>query len=395
MMSKNFNFDNPKPRKGDKSIKYGCGIPVIRDDEKMIPMWVADMDFEIMDEIKEALIERTKQGVFGYEGADDEFLESGMSWMERRHGWRPEKEWCVSVSGVVQAIRLAVQAFTKPGDNIAVFTPVYHPFYAAVEENGRNCIHIPLKQEEGRYVMDLELLEKKARETDIAMVILCSPHNPVGRVWSREELRQLGDICLEHDILLFSDEIHMDFCRHGVHVPFLKACPAMKDLTIVATAPSKTFNLAGLQASLVFIPNEKMRKAFLAAMERNGSEPSNVLGKTAAQAAWTYGDEWVDALNDYVEDNVQQAVRFIREKLPQIHVEVPEGTYLLWLDFRDLFGTDDEALEDFLLHKAHLYLNMGKIFGSEGSGFARMNLGCTHETLKQALSQLEEAVQSL
>ncbi|MCF0258374.1 MAG: pyridoxal phosphate-dependent aminotransferase [Erysipelotrichaceae bacterium] len=386
-----YNFDKEILRKNTDCAKWDMNPAAA--DEKMISMWVADMDFEVLPEVKKALHERVEHGVFGYSFAGREFKDAVISWMERRHDWEVRQEWMVPVSGIVPGLKAAVNTFTQPGDEVLVFKPVYYPFDLSVEENGRKLIPFEMTLKDGHYELDFEALDKFLEQHSIVMAILCSPHNPVGKVWSEEEQKKLGALLKKYGIFTVSDEIHMDLVHQGYrHIPFLKANPDMAGQTIVCTAPSKTFNLAGLQTSVLVVPDEQNRKKLNRYISRSGMTPPGILGMTAATAAYTHGDQWVDELNDYVWGNMMFMKEWLAEKFPEIKVIDPQGLYLLWADFRAL-NLDSKELEKAMLEEAHLWLDEGYIFGSSGAGFERFNLACPRSTVKKALEQLEPVLQ--
>lgn len=389
---KMYDFDKVIERRQTNSIKYDREKA---QDSRIIPMWVADMDFETLPEIKEALVKRAKHGIFGYAAPTESYYQSVIGWMKRRHHFEIDKEWIVTTPGVVTALRLAVQALTKENDKIMIMKPVYYPFDASIELNGRKIIECPLCFDDDVYTCDFEMFEQKIVENDVKMFILCNPHNPIGRVWKKDELMKIGKICQKHQVYVVSDEIHMDFVygEHH-HESFYNIEETFKDFSIVCTAPSKTFNLAALQTSNIIIANEEIRKLFIEAKARNGINDPNIFGLEACEAAYTYGDQWVDELLDYLQGNIQYMIDFFKERLPEIKVISPEGLYLVWVDMRAL-GMNKDELEDFMLNKAYLWLDEGYIFGTGGDGFERFNVACPRSILKQALEQLEKAIQTL
>ena len=388
-----YNFDKVINRRNTNSVKFDADR--VKNDEKMIPMWIADMDFEVLPEIKEALMKRAEHGIFGYAHPTDEYKEAVMGWMKRRHELDIEKDWIVCTPGVVTAIKLSVLAYTNEGDNIMMHKPVYHPFDSSVRSNDRNVVECPLNYNEGVYTCDFELFEKTIVENNVKMFILCNPHNPIGKVWSKEDLYQMGMICKKHNVLVVSDEIHMDFVYKGYkHASFYNVDESFKDMSIILTAPSKTFNLASLQTSNVFIANEELRVKYTSLKSKVGVSDPNIFGLEACQAAYTYGDKWVDELVEYLKGNIDYMVNFFNERLPKVKVAIPEGLYLVWVNFNE-YGMSKEEQEDFMLNKAHIWVNEGYVFGTGGEGFERFNIACPRSTLEKALSQLEEALNSL
>lgn len=385
-----YNFDKVIERRNTNSHKWDGEY--CQKDPDILPMWVADMDFETLPEVKDALVKRAEHGIFGYAGVTDVYLQAVVDWMDRRHQFHVEKDWIVTTTGVVTALRLAVSTYTKENDNIIIMKPVYYPFDFSIKGRNRNVIECPLILKEDHYECDFNLFEQKIIDNDVKMFILCNPHNPIGKVWSKEELKQLGDICQKHDVIVVSDEIHMDFVYEGhTHVPFIEVDPSFKDFTIVCTAPSKTFNLAALQTSNIIIPNETLREQYKKEKQAAGVTDPNIFGMDACQAAYTYGDQWVDELLEYLQGNIDYMIGFFNTRLPEIKVIKPEGLYLIWVDFRAL-NLKPKELEDFMLHKVKLWLDEGYIFGTGGEGFERFNVACPRSTLKQALDAIESAI---
>lgn len=384
-------FDKVINRRGTSCAKWDghreMGIP-----EEAIPLWVADMDFEVIPQVTEAIRERTAHEVYGYTMASDSYYKSIQGWMQRRFNWSIDREWIQTTPGVVPALNLAMHAFTRAGDGVLIQPPVYPPFANAVLGNGRKLVKNPLLPREGGYRIDFQDFEAKIKENRVKLFILCSPHNPVGRVWTPEELKQMADICLDNDVLIISDEIHQDLAFPGIrHYPLPQLNPAYGEISIVCTAPSKTFNLAGLQTSNIIIPNSDLREKYLASARCWGISKVNSLGLVACQAAYTHGDQWLDEAMAYIAANKEFVQDFLKTRLPQIRMAEPQGLYLLWLDFNGL-GMLPEELEHFLVNKAHLWLNQGYMFGEEGRGFVRLNTACPRSLLETALEQLDNAL---
>lgn len=380
-----YDFSKLTNRFQSDSLKWN-----IQDHE--LPMWVADMDFETLPEVKEALKKRAEHGVFGYAAPTPAYYQAIINWMKNRHQFDVEKEWIVPTPGVVAALKLAVRAYTKPHDKVMIMKPVYYPFDASIVSNEREVVECPLVFEDDHYICDFELFEKQIVEHDVKLFILCNPHNPIGKVWTQDELYKIGTICQKHHVYVISDEIHMDFIYDGYkHIPFYNVDKSFQDFTIICTAPSKTFNLAALQTSNIIIANEKMREAFVKEKNSSGLSDPNIFGLDACEAAYTYGSQWVDELVDYLAGNIDYMVSFFQERLPEIKVIAPQGLYLVWVDMRSLNMTHEE-LEEFMLKKAHLWLDEGYIFGTGGAGFERFNVACPRSVLKQALEQLEAAI---
>lgn len=388
------NFDEQIERRNTNSLKYDFAVHRGKP-EDILPLWVADMDFKVAQPILDAIIKRTEHGIFGYSEVQEEYFEAVKNWMKKRHDWTVERRWLVKTPGVVFALAMAVKAFTKPGDGVMIQQPVYYPFSEVIEDNDRKIVDNTLVLgADGVYRMDLEDFEKKAIENQVKLYFLCNPHNPVGRVFHREELEQLGEICLRHHILVVSDEIHQDFVYNGKHQVFANLSEELKNITITCTAPSKTFNVAGLQVSNIFIPNGELRGRFKKQVAAAGYSQLNTLGLTACEAAYRYGEEWHDELMEYLKGNLAYVREYLKENLPGIKLIEPEGTYLIWLDFRELLLTEEER-EDLIVKKAGLWLDSGAIFGAAGEGFERINIACPRATLTLALDKLKNALKSL
>lgn len=386
-----YDFDKVIERHNTNSIKYDLaerkGYPA-----DVLPMWVADMDFRAPDGVIEALHKAVDHGIFGYSDTFGNYYEAVAGWFTRRFGWTPEESWLVKTPGVVYAVATAVKALTEPGDAVIVTTPVYYPFFSCVQNNGRTLITSELKYADGTYRIDFDDFEKKIVENDVKMFILCSPHNPICRVWTVEELRKVGEICCKHGVFVVADEIHCDFTMPGhPHTVFPKAVPEMLDRCMVCTAPSKTFNLAGLQASNIWIPNEDARNRFRAQLSANGCGTGNALGLVACQAAYETGDEWLEECKAYIRGNLDYVRGFVAEKLPQIRLIEPEGTYFAWLDCSGL-GLSKEELDELVIRKAHLWLDTGSMFGSSAELFQRVVLACPRSIVVEAMDRLYRAI---
>ncbi len=389
-----FDFDSVIERRGTGSVKFDFavenGYPA-----DVLPLWVADMDFQAPPCVVEALKERVDHGIFGYTGLKDDYFGAVQGWFSRRFGWELQKEWLVTTPGVVFALSAAVRVMTQPGDAVLIQTPVYYPFYRVILNNDRKVVENPLVYRDGKYSVDFEDFERKITEQDVKLFILCSPHNPICRVWTVEELQKVGAICKKHGVRVVADEIHCDFTLPGyTHTPFLKACPELMEDTLVCTAPSKTFNLAGLQVSNIFIPGKDLRTGYQAELERISSHGPNCMAVTACKAAYNEGDEWLDACKAYMLENLNCVRTFLEENLPQIKLVEPQGTYFAWLDCTGL-GLKPEELEELIVHKAGLWLDSGAIFGEAAAQFQRVVLACPRGTLCLALEKLKAAVQSL
>ena len=390
----NYDFDKVIDRTNTNSLKYDFAVERGRPAD-VLPLWVADMDFPAPQPVLDALQKAVAHGIFGYSEVKTPYYQAVAGWFERHFGWRPEESWLIKTPGVVCALAMAVRAYTKPGDAVLIQSPVYYPFYSVVQDNDRKLVASELLYKDGRYSIDLADFEAKIREHRVKMAILCSPHNPIGRVWTLEELQAIGRICKQYGVFVASDEIHCDFAfaEHPHHV-FLEACPELADQALVCTAPSKTFNIAGLQVSNIFIADEALRAKFRHAYNASGYSQLNAAGLVAAEAAYRDGETWYNAVKAYIVDNNAYMREFIATRLPRLRMIEPEGTYLVWVDFRRL-GLDNDALEDLVLHKANLWLDSGAIFGPVGEGFQRFNIACPRATLTQALEQLEQGIQQL
>ena len=391
MAERNLNFDTIIDRRRTNSLKYDFaeknGMP-----EDILPLWVADMDFRISSYIQDALIKQAEHGIYGYSESGGSYFEAVSAWMKDHHGWDVEEEWLVKTPGIVYALATAVRAFTKEGDGVLIQQPVYYPFSKVILDNGRKIVNSGLIQDkDGRYQIDYDDFEKKIIKEQVKLFILCNPHNPVGRVWSREELETIGDICKKHQVIVVSDEIHFDFVWEGEHHVFASLKEEYRDMAVVCTAPSKTFNIAGLQASNIFIPAGELRKRFLDAMRPTGISEINGAGLVACEAAYRHGEEWYQGVCEYIKGNMQFVKEYLHKYIPKISMCMPEGTYLVWLDFRQL-ALSEEELEDLVIKKAGLWRDKGTIFGKAGLGFQRVNVACPRKVLETALCRLKAAI---
>ncbi len=389
---RNLDFDKIVDRKNTGCLKYDFakqrGMP-----EDVLPLWVADMDFETSSYIQDALTERIKHGIFGYSEPTDSYFESVSGWMRERHHWEVKRQWLVNTPGVVFALATAVKAYTEPGDAVLIQQPVYYPFSEVIKDAGRRVVSNTLYLgDDNRYHIDFDDFEKKIIDEQVKLFLLCSPHNPVARVWTREELEQLGDICLKHGVLVVADEIHNDFVFKGEHTVFATVKKEFEDNCIICTAPSKTFNLASMLNSNIFIPNQQLRRKFRKEVNAVGLSQIGVLGFVACEAAYRDGGEWYDAMMRYVADNIAFTKKYVEENLPGVHMTDHEGTYLVWLDFREI-GLSADELDDLIIHKAKLWLDSGKIFGESGNCFQRINVACPRATLLDALERIRKALQ--
>ncbi|MFZ2487821.1 MAG: MalY/PatB family protein [Anaerolineae bacterium] len=396
----NFDFDTEIDRRGTHAIKWEVVkrgdrfVPVDRasNEPRLLPMWVADMDFRCPPAVVEALTTRAQHGIYGYTWPDDSYRQAIVDWLARRQGWQIERDWILGTPGVVPALNLLVQTFVQPGQRVIVQPPVYYPFYTAVTNNQAELVRNPLRYTDGRYQIDFAGLAELVRDPATTMLILCSPHNPVGRVWQPDELRELGELCTANGVLVVADEIHGDLIYPGQRfTPYGTLDPALVENAMICTAPSKTFNLAGLATSNIIIPNAALRVRFERTLMRSGLHGGNTFGITALEAAYTHGDAWLDALLVYIADNYRYLHDFIAAHLPEIKVIEPEGTYLVWLDCRGL-GLDNAALEQLMLDEARVFLDEGYIFGDEGAGFERINIACPRALLAEALERIRAIV---
>jgi len=381
-----FDFDKKVNRYGTYSIKYDPASWGKPDD--VLPMWVADMDFPAPECVVDALTKLARHGVFGYSEPDAAYFETVQNWFSRRFNWSVEREWLTITPGVVNALYIAVRALTQEGDGVVIQQPVYYPFEGAVRHTGRKLLVNQLVFEDGKYIIDFDDFEQKISQAKL--FILCSPHNPVGRVWTVDELTRMGEICLKHNVTVIADEIWQDFIYTGHrHSVFSALSPKFSDITITATAPSKTFNLAGLQHANIFIPNKELRRKFKQEYRASGMSQPGLAGLVTCKAAYDHGDEWLDALLIYLADNMRLINSFLHERLEKIKLIEPQGTYLAWLDCSAL-GLSD--LDDVILNKAKLWFNDGERFGVGGKGFTRINAACQRDVLKEALIRLESGV---
>lgn len=385
------DFDTVPNRRGTNCFKYDfareMGMP-----EDVLPLWVADMDFPTAPAVLERLHALAEHGIFGYTGVKDAYFSAVHNWYAQRFGWETQRSWLVTTPGVVFAIAIAIRAFTQKRDAILIQQPVYYPFANKVTENDRQLVVNPLVLKNGRYEMDFADMERKIVDYHVKMLLLCSPHNPVGRVWTKEELLRVGEICQKHGVLVVSDEIHADFTYAGhTHRVFASVKSEFADFTITCTAPSKTFNLAGLQNSNIFIPNRQLRHAYKKELSACGCGGTNCMGMAACQAAYETGADWLEQLKQYLAGNLAYIRQFLREKLPDIALIEPEGTYLVWLDLRKL-GLTEQQQRQLIVQDAKLWLDTGTLFGQGGEGFERINIACPRATIEQAMQRLERAV---
>lgn len=385
------DFDEIIERRNTNSLKYDFGMERKGRDD-LLPLWIADMDFRLPDEILDDLRKAVSHGIYGYSEAKDNYFNPLHDWFADHFNWDVKKDWLVKTPGVVYAIALAIKEFTKEGDAVMLQQPVYYPFSECILDNNRRLINNQLAYENGRYTIDFEDFESKIINENVKLFLLCSPHNPVGRVWTKDELTRIGSICLKHNVIVLSDEIHCDFTYPGhTHTVFASIEEDFARNSIICTSPGKTFNMAGLQISNIFIPDETLRKKFLHQLNASGYSQLNTIGLVACQAAYSHGANWLNELKTYLKGNLDYARAFIHEQLPEIRLIEPEGTYLIWLDCSGL-GLSYKELEELVTDKAGLWLDGGIIFGKETALFERINIACPRSILEQALTNLEQAI---
>ena len=388
-----YDFDRQIDRKNTSCLKYDFAVERGKQAD-VLPLWVADMDIGTAPEVVEAIKQRVDHGIFGYTMPKRDYFEVVANWFKTRHGWNADPEKFICTPGVVFAICTLIRTVTEVGDGVIICQPVYYPFATSITNNKRKLVVSELKYDGNRYTVDFEDFERKIVENGVKAFILCSPHNPVGRVWKREELERLGDICLKHGVFVISDEIHADFTLEGhKHLVFPTVKKEFEKTCAVCTSPSKSFNLAGLQISNIYIPDSAVRKKFEDELDMVGYWEPSVIGMAACVAAYTKGANWLDELKEYLDGNLTFVKGYIGVNLPEIKLIEPEGTYLLWLDCRAL-GLNDEKLQSLVEEKAKLWLDDGYIFGDGGSGFERINIACPRATLEIALERLKGAVRT-
>lgn len=386
-MSGGFDFDHEIDREGSHSVKYD-GRQGMFGKSDVIPVWVADMDFATPPAVTRALAQRAAHPIYGYTLFPDSLYDSLIDWMLRRHGWTIQRDWIVMCPGVVPSLNAAVMAFTQPGESVIIQPPVYFPFFSAVTQTGRKLIPNPLQLENGRYTIDFDHLEQCAKNA--RLLLLCSPHNPVGRVWNSDELERLLAIAAKHDVVVFSDEIHADLIYPGHQHHAIATLPQNTGKIITAVAPSKTFNIPGLNLSTLIIPDKSIRNSIMQVFNNMHVSASNPFSITAFETAYREGEAWLDELLIYLRDTRDSVTAFLATHLPEIKIIQPEGTYLLWLDCRTLDMTDAQ-LKHFFIHEAGVGMSPGILFGNEGSGFMRLNIGAPRRTILSVLKHIREA----
>lgn len=386
-----YNFDTVIDRRGTSSMKYE-GLDAVFGRHDVSPLWIADLDFAVCPDIVKTLRQRLDHPILGYFACPDSYWNAVMSWLERRHGLKTEREQLAFIPGVVKGIGYAVNFFSRPGDRIVIQPPVYHPFRMVIEGNGRQVVENPLVFDGDNYTMDLDGLEEAIIREKPTMMILCNPHNPIGIQWSAETLARVAAICRSHGVTVVSDEIHGDLVLYGKpHIPFVDVSADARAVGITLGAPSKTFNIPGLVSSWVLVKDPELRRDFFHWLEVNEFSAPMMISALGAEVAYTHGEQWLDEMVGYVEDNIDFAVNFVDRHIPGVRIIRPQASFLLWVDFRGL-GLSQNELMDLLLDKAHIALNDGTMFGAQGLGFARLNVGTPRSVLATALEQIREAV---
>lgn len=384
-----YDFSKQISRQNTASVKWDRN-DIVFGTSDVLPMWVADMDFAPPKEVTAALKDRLEHGIYGYTYVPDTATEAMQAWLSKRHHWNIQPSWVLYSPGVVPTIGMAVQTLTKPGDKVLLQSPVYAPFFSMIEKNDRVVVNSPLSLVNGKYEIDFADFEEKLKE-GVKLFLLCNPHNPGGRVWSEEELRKIADLCIQYDCLILSDEIHSDLVfKPNRHIPVASLEENYQDHIVTCVAPSKTFNLAGLQASAIIIPNQSIREAFKETQNRLSINSLNTFGVVGLEAAYRYGEQWLEELLDYLKESTHIAIDYIEKEIPDLTVMKPDGTYLLWIDCRKL-GLSDAEIRDKLLKKGKLGLEPGPKYGPGGEGFVRMNIACSRDMLLDGLERLKLA----
>lgn len=391
---KKYNFDTVIDRRGTSSMKYE-GLDAVFGRHDVSPLWIADLDFAVCPDIVKTLRQRLDHPILGYFACPDSYWNAVMSWLERRHGLKTEREQLAFIPGVVKGIGYAINFFSRPGDRIVIQPPVYHPFRMVIEGNGRQVVENPLVFDGENYTMDLEGLEEVVSREKPTMMILCNPHNPIGIQWSAETLARVAAICRSHGVTVVSDEIHGDLVLYGKpHIPFVDVSDDARAVGVTLGAPSKTFNIPGLVSSWVLVKDPTLREGFFHWLEVNEFSAPMMISALGAEVAYNHGEQWLDEMVEYVEDNIDFAINFVDRHIPGVRIIRPQASFLLWVDFRGL-GLSQNELMDLLLDKAHIALNDGTMFGAQGLGFARLNVGTPRTVLATALEHIREAVVSM
>ena len=384
-----YDFNKITDRHGTNAIKYDLAVARGKPAD-VVSLWVADMDFPTAPAILEALHEKVNHGIFGYSVPDENFYETVKNWQKTEHDFDIARHWVVTTPGVVFAIACAIKAFTREGEAVIIQTPVYYPFKNMILANNRKLVTSSLFEKDGKWQIDFDDFEKKIVENDVKLFILCSPHNPVGRVWTREELTRLSEICLKHNVIVFADEIHNDFVfEPNKHIVFSTISKEAAWNSVISTSASKTFNLAGLQFSVNFIQNPALKKKFHDERDKTGYDEPSLMGFVATQAAYEHGKDWLTALKKHLVENLDFVRNFVKENLPKVRLIEPEGTYLLWLDF-SAYGYSDSELDNLIVNKAKVWLDRGTMFGCEGEGYQRINIATPRPILEEALKRIEK-----
>ncbi|MGN0739149.1 MAG: MalY/PatB family protein [Treponema sp.] len=387
-----FDFNKVTDRRNTNSIKTDLAVPRGKPQD-VLPLWVADMDFPTAPCILEALHKKVEHGIFGYSCADQNYFDAVKNWMKTEHNFETERSWIVTTPGVVFAISCAIKAFTRENESVIIQTPVYYPFKNMIELNGRKCVTSSLIEKNGKYQIDFDDFEKKIELNAVRLFILCSPHNPVGRVWTQSELLRLAGICEKHNVIIFADEIHNDFVLPGhTHTVFSTVSEYAAKNSVVSMSASKTFNLAGLQFSTNFIQNPVLKKKFHDERDKTGYDEPSIMGLVAAEAAYKNGQSWLCALKKHLQENLDFLRTRLKTNLPKVRLIEPEGTFLLWLDF-SAYGLDDKTLDDIIVHRAKVWLDRGTMFGLEGTSFQRINIATPRPILTEALERIRSALE--
>ncbi len=389
-----YEFNDIVDRRNTNSLKYDFAVERGKPSD-ILPLWVADMDFKAPPEVLNALLKAVSHGIFGYSEVKKDYFAAVHDWFYQHFNWDTKEQWLIKTPGVVYAIALAVKALTKEKEGVLIQQPVYYPFEETILLNKRALVVNYLVYKGGKYSIDYDDFEKKIIEGNVKLFVLCNPQNPVGRVWTKEELTKMGEICIRHNVVIVSDEIHCDFTYPGFqHTVFANINDTFAENTITCTSPSKTFNLAGLQVSNIFIRNDRLRNKIINELDKSGYSQLNTLGLVACKAAYQYGGPWLEELKEYLLDNLNFVREFLKENLPMIKLIEPEGTYLIWLDFTKLNLTSGE-MKELIVDKAKLWLDAGQMFGKNGVGFERINIACPRKLLQKAMEQLNTAIKCL
>lgn len=386
-------FEKVHDRRNTRSVKWDMLKPIFQT-EDVLPMWVADMDFQAPQAVNDALKDRAEHGIYGYTIIDDDVKDSIINWVTKRHDWEIDSDWLSFSPGVVTSLHMAIQAFTEPNDKVLIQSPVYTPFYSVIETHNREVVKNPLQQKDNYYHIDFDDFENKLKQ-GVKAFVLCSPHNPVGRVWNKEELQEMARLCLKYDVLILSDEIHGDLIYpNEKHIPIASLSDDIADQTITCMSPSKTFNLAGLQASYIITTDKEKRDALDKQLGSQGHHMLNTMGNTAMEAAYLHGEEWLDELRTVLKEHQEYVTKMFAENTDVLEVTRSEGTYLLWIDCTAM-QMDSKQLKKFMIENAKVGLNTGTDYGEEGKTFMRMNIACPRETLEEGVKRIIDAVNKL